>query len=223
MTNTNPKYVRRWLLVAVLGATFACPAAQAELYIYHEKDGTRWITDHRIGNPGFTYIGRYGRPTATQSCVGVTPSILEARAHMHMATVSKYAAEYDVDPLLVKAVISVESCFDTFAESRVGAKGLMQLMPSTARRLGVDHLFNPKQNIKGGVRYLSKLLKRYDYNLKRALAAYNAGPQAIDRYNGVPPFAETQSYVKRVLNKYHQFRAQIIQRPSDDMQSASLP
>jgi soluble lytic murein transglycosylase-like protein len=102
----------------------------------------------------------------------------------------------------VKAVIRVESCFDVQAVSRVGARGLMQLMPATASELGVKNAFDAEQNIEGGVRYLRKMLERFDNDTEMAVAAYNAGPQAVARHRGVPPYEETQRYVKRVLAEY---------------------
>jgi soluble lytic murein transglycosylase len=106
-----------------------------------------------------------------------------------------------IEPALVKAVIAAESNFERWAVSRAGAQGLMQLMPATAVRLGVRDPFHPSENVEGGTRYLRSMLDRYG-DLKRALAAYNAGAKAVDRYRGIPPYPETQAYVVRVMNYY---------------------
>lgn len=112
------------------------------------------------------------------------------------------ATKYDVDPALVAAVIEQESRFRTRARSQVGARGLMQLMPSTGRWLGARDLYDPEQNVDAGVRYIKFLQERFPGNLKKTIAAYNAGQGNVDRYDGVPPFAETQIYVRRVLRSY---------------------
>ncbi|MBI5893867.1 MAG: lytic transglycosylase domain-containing protein [Deltaproteobacteria bacterium] len=110
------------------------------------------------------------------------------------------AIRYGLDPLLVKAVIKAESDFDVLATSHKGAMGLMQLMPETANDMGIDDAYDPVQNIEGGVKYLKKLMGTYKTNLSLAIASYNAGEKAVQKYNGIPPYKETQEYVKRVLN-----------------------
>jgi Transglycosylase SLT domain len=112
------------------------------------------------------------------------------------------SAQYKVDADLIASVIAVESNFEPKAISRRDARGLMQLLPETAARLGVKDIFDPKENIDAGTRYLSDLLKRYDNNLVLALAAYNAGPEKVERFGNVPPYAETISYVRRVKQTY---------------------
>jgi len=111
-----------------------------------------------------------------------------------------------VDPALVKAVVAAESNFEAAAVSHAGAQGLMQLMPETAHEMGVETPFEPDENLDGGVRYLRAMLDRYD-DTRLALAAYNAGPDAVDRHDGVPPYPETRAYVERVLDFYRGYRA----------------
>jgi soluble lytic murein transglycosylase-like protein len=122
------------------------------------------------------------------------------------ALIHQNSARSGVDPALVEAVISRESAFDPHARSAVGAEGLMQLMPQTAGALGVSDPFDPAQNVRGGTRYLRSLLDRFGGDVSLAVAAYNAGPSAVERYNGVPPYAETQAYVREVLATYHALR-----------------
>jgi|HubBroStandDraft_2_1064218.scaffolds.fasta_scaffold25074_2 soluble lytic murein transglycosylase-like protein len=117
--------------------------------------------------------------------------------------VNSASATYHLDPDLVNSVIHAESGFNSRAVSPKGARGLMQLMPSTADQLGVHDAFDPEANVTGGSRYLRELLERYNFDLVKALAAYNAGPERVEQYQGVPPFRETRAYVARIVHEYN--------------------
>ncbi len=117
--------------------------------------------------------------------------------------VNSASATYHLDPDLVNSVIHAESGFNAHAVSPKGARGLMQLMPQTAGNLGVSDAFDPLDNVTGGTRYLRELLERYNFDLVKALAAYNAGPQRVQQYKGVPPFRETRAYVARIVHEYN--------------------
>ncbi len=120
--------------------------------------------------------------------------------------IRKAQQKYGVEFSLIKAVIKVESGFNPKAVSRVGAKGLMQIMPANFKTLLVEDPFNPQDNIMGGTLYLMRLLQRYEYKLPLVLAAYNAGPEAVDKYSQVPPYTETQNYVRKVMKTYSQYK-----------------
>jgi len=117
--------------------------------------------------------------------------------------VANASAAYHLDPDLVNSVIHAESGFNAHAVSPKGARGLMQLMPGTANKLGVSDAFDPQDNVTGGSRYLRELLERYNFDLVKALAAYNAGPERVEQYKGVPPFRETRAYVARIVHEYN--------------------
>jgi soluble lytic murein transglycosylase-like protein len=142
----------------------------------------------------------------TQTPPGASPELgAEELANRQKIEVMirEVSARYNVDPALIRAVIATESNWNSTAISRKGALGLMQLVPGTARQLGVNNAFDPKQNLDGGVRYLHTLLERYNGDLDRALAAYNAGPGAVDRARGVPRYRETREYVQKVTDSYY--------------------
>ena len=159
-----------------------------------------------------SYVGLTGYAVA-DGC-SLSANSIEKRADQHQAVISKYAGQYGVEEAVVKAVIAVESCYNTSAMSPKGAQGLMQLIPETAARFGVNDSFDSGQNIHGGTRYLSWLMKRYDGDLYKAIAAYNAGEGAVDKYKGIPPYNETQHYVRRVLTAYNGLSGQAMALPA---------
>lgn len=177
-----------------------------QLFVYQLPSGERLVTNQR--EAALTLIATYGRPTASVQCRLSAEEVMPLGSGPYDGIIAREADNRDLDPLLVKSVIWVESCFDPFAVSRVGAHGLMQLMPATAAELGVTDRFDPAQNIRGGVTYLAWMLERFDRDLDLALAAYNAGPGAVERHKGIPPFAETRRYIDRV-NAHYQLHAAV--------------
>lgn len=185
---------------ALLGVCLAGPAGAGEVYLYALPDGTRMLTDHAIHERGYTLLRASGSLKGMgRLAAGGTP-----RGGMDTQRLNRMIADIarrnGVDVALVKAVIRVESRFNPYATSKKGASGLMQLMPDTARRYGVDDLYDPRSNIEAGVRYLKYLLKKYHHHPQNALAAYNAGEDAVATYDGIPPYRETMDYVRKVLH-----------------------
>ncbi|MFA8341701.1 MAG: transglycosylase SLT domain-containing protein [Rhodothermaceae bacterium] len=134
---------------------------------------------------------------------GITPSTsARTRLANYEGFINNAAQKFGVDKNLIKSIILTESAANEKAVSKANAKGLMQLMDGTAADMNVKNSFDPEDNINGGTKYISKMLQQYDGNLEKALAAYNAGPGNVDKYNGIPPFKETQNYVSRVLGYY---------------------
>ena len=122
--------------------------------------------------------------------------------------IERVANSYEVDPALIKAIVMAESSYDSMAISKRGARGLMQLMPSTAEALGVEDSFDPEHNINGGVKYFKRLLNRYDGNIELALAAYNAGSSKVRKYNGIPPYKSTRIYIAKVIEYYQYYKGE---------------
>jgi soluble lytic murein transglycosylase-like protein len=141
--------------------------------------------------------------TGTRPQADVSINYLNSKTQRWLPIIEKAGKMYNVDINLIKAIIVKESAGNEYAVSRAGAKGLMQLMDSTAQDLGVTNSFSPEENISGGVKYLAQMLSRFNNNEPYALASYNAGPSTVEKYRGIPPYRETQEYVRDVL-KYRQ-------------------
>jgi len=166
------------------------------VYKYRNDHGVLSFTDQKPLNVTFEVLRFDCFACSLTSTVNWHTTPLNLKAHRDQ--VKAMAKKYGVEEALVRAVIHAESAFRVKAVSRAGAQGLMQLMPATAKELGVKNSLDPNQNIEGGTKYLAALLRNFSGNLALSTAAYNAGPGAVSRYKGVPPFAETQAYVKRV-------------------------
>ena len=171
--------------------------ARDMFYTYKDKNGVIHFSNIR-SNISFKPLSRSGATaTATRSIGGLDG--------IHR-TIERVSKKYSVDSRLVKAIVKAESGFDPYAVSYAGAKGLMQLMPNTAKELNVVNPFDPAESIDGGVRYFKRLLKLFEYDVKLALAAYNAGRRTVLRYGGIPPYKQTRDYVKKVLRFYAEYK-----------------
>ena len=185
---------------------------RGQVYSYI-KDGVRVYTSKPPrGVAGVTAMRtiKYSFMETCYACSalpGVNFGKIRLNTEAYRSKITAAAAQFGVEEAIVRAIIHAESAYNVNAMSRVGAQGLMQLMPATARRFGVTNAFDPAQNIRGGVQYLGWLLKRFNGDLKLAAAGYNAGEGAVAKYNGVPPYAETQRYVQRVAVLADRYRS----------------
>ncbi len=192
--------MNRLLLLIPLLLTAWPALAGDRVYHYATTDGVPLFTDRRIAGQRLIAIREYGRPTAVSGRCNLNSKHIRKRIQRYAPLIHKLAARHHIDESLIKAVITTESCFNPRAVSRVGARGLMQLMPDTAAMLGVSDPFDPAQNLDGGVRYLRMMLDQFNQDKRLALAAYNAGPEAVKKYgNTVPPYRETRHYVRKIL------------------------
>jgi len=188
-----------------------------QVYSYM-KDGVRHYTSTRpaqVASLGEVRTIRYSYIERCYAC-GANPGVnfgtVRLNTQAYHAEIAAAAREFGVEEAVVRAVIHAESAFNPTALSRAGAQGLMQLMPATARRFGVSDAYDAAQNIRGGVQYLSWLLRRFNGDLTLAAAGYNAGEGAVDRHGGVPPYNETQYYVKRVAQLADRYRGELASR-----------
>ena len=171
---------------------FVSPPIHADIYRYVDEEGVAHFTNIEMG-------GRYKLFIRTPK---KSPA---AYIKEYEGIILQASKRFGIDPHLIEAMIRAESGFDHRAVSSKGAQGLMQLTPETANDMEVRNPFDPQENIFGGTQYFSLLLKRFDNDISLALAAYNAGPEMVEAYEGIPPIPETRAYVKRVLNYYQQY------------------
>ncbi|HPE60207.1 MAG TPA: transglycosylase SLT domain-containing protein [Thiolinea sp.] len=180
------KWIRSLSLPVLLGLVFCNPVLAAK-------------------PPGLV-IDLADAASSRHPCVRMSVNRLNQRAEPFSDSIGTYALIYDVDSAIIRAVIAVESCYQEKAKSPKGAMGLMQLIPATAERFGIEDAWNSNQNIHGGTQYLKWLMKRYGNDLIKVFAAYNAGEGRVDRYGGIPPFRETQAYVRNVLMVFYKIK-----------------
>lgn len=186
-------------LVALGLAAFTL-AVQADLYVYEMPDGTRMVSNHPISNKYYKLVRTGQTPEGMGALLASkNRQFFRTDSSAYDSIIHQTAKKHRVDIALVKAIIHAESAFNPYATSHKGARGLMQLMPTTAAQYGIRDLYDPEKNIRAGVRHLKYLLKKYRHNNRLAIAAYNAGENAVKRYRGIPPYNETQTYVKKVL------------------------
>ncbi|GAB4513184.1 MAG: hypothetical protein Tsb0026_17650 [Sulfuricaulis sp.] len=185
----------------VVGAT-----AQAEVYVYEMPDGSRMITDHPI-NAKHTRVVRVAPDVkgAGRLAAQKNSPVFRENSSTYDRLIRRYADEHGVDFALVKAVMQAESSFNPYAVSNKGARGLMQMMPATASRYGVRDIYNPSENIRAGVQHLRFLSEMFNNKLYLVIAAYNAGENAVKQHQGIPPYEETQLYVRKVLQYQRQY------------------
>jgi soluble lytic murein transglycosylase-like protein len=193
----------RIILAITFGLAVTCvvdrSAARADVFVRLHKDGYKEFTNRPSGTGWVFYMSEDGSiPEIRFEKAGKPKSVNEI--------VEEIATAYHVDAALVKAIIMAESNCNPAAVSSKGAQGLMQLMPATAKEMKVDRPFDPRDNVVGGVKYIKGLMASYG-DLRLALAAYNAGPGAVQKFDGIPPYRETINYVKKVIQYYKKFKS----------------
>ena len=221
-------------MIGALLATAVC-ASGADLAILHNGNSIRHERRQVVGAVTRLYMGdnasgyieiptdqieRFEKDTApapvavkSQAAVSASAPAPAAASLVDMKQMINSAGErHQIDPDFINSVIRAESGFNSRAVSRKGAQGLMQLMPQTASQLGVANSFDPNANVEGGTKYLRELLEKYNYDVVKTLAAYNAGPKRVDQYHGAPPYYETQAYIARIIRDFN--RQKIAENPA---------
>lgn len=202
-------------LFAVLEISGIPTLSQADIFRFQDEKGVVHFTNVP-GNSNYQLFYKEYEKARTSSPSKGYPKTLSSKnpnlSNLPLLAphIDEASQQYGIDPVLIQAVIHVESNFDPQALSPKGAQGLMQLMPQTARDLQVSDAFSPKDNIVGGTRYLRYLLDMYNQDMSLALAAYNAGPEKVNLYRGIPPYQETRTYVQRVTQVYNQLKSRLL-------------
>lgn len=229
LSNENFVRMRRWPKLALMLVAVAVPAMAADLAVLQNGFTIRHERREILGSITRLYTTVGGNsyvdiptaqidhfekdltpapaPTSSPALTPVAPANVAKPAPPPPKTlnelVNSASSTHNIDPDLINSVIHAESGFNPHAVSPKGARGLMQLMPKTANELGVRNSFDPGANVEGGTKYLQELLERYNYDMVKALAAYNAGPQRVDQYHGVPPYYETRAYVAKIVRDFN--------------------
>ena len=202
------------MLAAILALANAPTWAEnTRLYVYELPDGSRMVTDHALNNKHYRLV-RTGEANKKmgQLAAARTPEFFRTDPGAYDVLILAKAKEHQVDFALVKAIIHVESSFNPYAVSGRGAKGLMQVLPETAKRHGVHDIYDPAENIEAGIRHLKYLIVLFHNKNHLVLAAYNAGENAVRRHGGIPPYPETELYVRKVLQAKRQYTTPTLAR-----------
>ncbi len=181
-------------------------SAYADIYTYHDTEGKFYFTDQKM-DASYKLLSVYRPKLSKQSNASYDSRAYRQNKVKYLPDIHRTAKKYNLDPLLLHAIVDTESAFNPNAVSKTGAIGLMQLMPQTAKSLGVKNSWNPLQNLRGGALYLRQLLDQFGQNIELSLAAYNAGPTAVmGAGNKTPNYPETKEYIKKVMAKYQTLR-----------------
>jgi len=186
-----------FVALLAFGSAFLPHNLCAEIYSYVDKDGVVYFSNVPT-SAKYRYIG-------PEEPKYITISYSGGDIHRYDYIIREASRVYDIKFELLKAIIQVESNFDPYAVSSSGAKGLMQIMPDNFQHLNISNPFDPRDNVMGGAKYLNNLMKRFNRDLSLSLAAYNAGPGAVAKYKSIPPYPETENYVKKVMKYYTHF------------------
>jgi soluble lytic murein transglycosylase-like protein len=187
----------------------------ADIFRFQDEKGVIHFTNVPSNSNFQLFFKEYEKNRPSPSSKGASKTLASKSAALNNLPllaphIDEASQQYGIDPKLIQAIIHVESNFDPQALSRKGAQGLMQLMPQTARDLQVSDAFSPKENIDGGTRYLRYLLDMYNQDMVLALAAYNAGPEKVNLFRGIPPYQETRTYVQKVTQVYNQLKSRLL-------------
>jgi soluble lytic murein transglycosylase-like protein len=188
------KHLTVFIICTTILISADVPSLQADVYMYIDEDGTPCYTNYIPPSPKYKLFIKERQPRKSRP------------ANRYDTLIKEASKKYEVDFPLLKAIMKVESNFNPKAVSRKGAMGLMQIMPGNFKSFGIKNPFDPRQNIMAGAWYFKRLLNRFNGKLHLALAAYNAGPDHVERLNSIPPISETENYVKKVIRYYNLFK-----------------